>query len=213
MSLRFAYLTLLCVCSAVWPCSPAPTAPRTPRSLSWAIRSRCSSVRSRRRDYPGMTRRSWLRWARLLPCGQLRQLQLLVSPRTLLRWHADLVRRRWTYTSPGAGRPGTAQAVRTLVLDEYIDHHDMRRPHRSLHQDPPAGSSYPPALTGSARVVRRVRLGGLTASIPRSHEMTRFSAPTGSWKATPPGPPNAQSAEEASCVRFVVLWDKLLWQN
>jgi hypothetical protein len=28
--------------------------------------------------------------ARLLPRGQLRQLQLLVSPRILLRWHADL---------------------------------------------------------------------------------------------------------------------------
>lgn len=28
--------------------------------------------------------------ARLLPGSQLRQLQLIVSPRTLLRWHADL---------------------------------------------------------------------------------------------------------------------------
>jgi putative transposase len=33
--------------------------------------------------------------ARLLPI-QLRQLRL-VSPRTLLRWHAQLVARRWTY--------------------------------------------------------------------------------------------------------------------
>jgi putative transposase len=32
--------------------------------------------------------------ARLLPKRRLRQLRLIVSPRTLLRWHADLVRRR-----------------------------------------------------------------------------------------------------------------------
>ncbi len=32
--------------------------------------------------------------ARLLPGADLRQLRLIVSPRTLLRWHAELVRRR-----------------------------------------------------------------------------------------------------------------------
>jgi hypothetical protein len=31
--------------------------------------------------------------ARLLPGSQLRQLRLIISPRTLLRWHAGLVRR------------------------------------------------------------------------------------------------------------------------
>jgi len=34
-----------------------------------------------------------------------RQLRLIVSPRTLLRWHADLVRRRWSYPR-GPGGPG-----------------------------------------------------------------------------------------------------------
>ena len=43
--------------------------------------------------------------ARLLPGSQLRQLRLIVSPRTLLRWHADLVRRRW---GPSAPRSRTA---------------------------------------------------------------------------------------------------------
>lgn len=34
---------------------------------------------------------------RLLPGSHLRQLCLIVSPRTLLRWHTDLVRRKWAY--------------------------------------------------------------------------------------------------------------------
>src|SRR5690349_3648643 len=41
--------------------------------------------------------------ARLLP-AQLRRLRL-VSPRTLLRWHAQLVARRWTYPPRRPGRP------------------------------------------------------------------------------------------------------------
>jgi hypothetical protein len=41
--------------------------------------------------------------SRLLPTS-LRQLRL-VSPRTLLRWHAQLVARRWTYPHPRPGRP------------------------------------------------------------------------------------------------------------
>jgi hypothetical protein len=39
----------------------------------------------------------------------------IVSPRTLLRWHAHLVARRWTYARR-PGRPPVAQAIRALVL-------------------------------------------------------------------------------------------------
>ena len=55
--------------------------------------------------------------ARLLPRGQLRQLCLIISPRTLLRWHASLVRRHWAYPHRAPGRPRTAPAVRALVLE------------------------------------------------------------------------------------------------
>jgi hypothetical protein len=53
--------------------------------------------------------------ARLLPGSQLRQLRLIISPRTLLRWHADLVRRHWAYPRRSAGRPRTGASVRALV--------------------------------------------------------------------------------------------------
>jgi transposase InsO family protein len=59
--------------------------------------------------------------ARLLSGSQLRQLRLIVSPRTLLRWHADLVRRRWTCPRRSPGRPRTAVSVRALVLEMVRD--------------------------------------------------------------------------------------------
>lgn len=52
--------------------------------------------------------------SKLLPTS-LRQLRI-VSPRTLLRWHAHLVTRHWTYPRRGPGRPPTPQPIRALVL-------------------------------------------------------------------------------------------------
>jgi putative transposase len=75
---------------------------KTPR-LSWADRAILAAL------------------ARLLPSAQLRQLRLIISPRTLLRWHASLVRRRWTYRRRAPGRPRTAQAIRALVLEMARD--------------------------------------------------------------------------------------------
>src|SRR6266540_2626957 len=51
--------------------------------------------------------------ARLLPRPSWRG--LLVQPATLLRWHRDLVRRRWTYPHQ-RGRPPVAAELRGLVL-------------------------------------------------------------------------------------------------
>ena len=50
-----------------------------------------------------------------VPPTQLRQLRL-VSPRTLLRWHAQLVARHWTRPRRQPGQPPIAQPVRALVL-------------------------------------------------------------------------------------------------
>ncbi|MFE5021777.1 helix-turn-helix domain-containing protein [Streptomyces sp. NPDC056656] len=52
--------------------------------------------------------------ARLLPKA-LRG-HVFITPGTPLRWHADLVKRRWTYKRRGPGRPPTRPIVRELVL-------------------------------------------------------------------------------------------------
>jgi len=51
--------------------------------------------------------------ARLLPPSVRRG--LFLQPATLLRWHRELVRRRWSYPHR-RGRPSTSPEVRTLVL-------------------------------------------------------------------------------------------------
>jgi putative transposase len=52
--------------------------------------------------------------ARLLPAGRRRG--LVATPQTLLGWHRDLVRRKWSQPSRGPGRPAVEQRVRELVL-------------------------------------------------------------------------------------------------
>jgi transposase InsO family protein len=46
-----------------------------------------------------------------------RWVAFLVTPATLLRWHRELVRRKWTYRKTGRpGRPPTEPAIRALIL-------------------------------------------------------------------------------------------------
>ena len=52
--------------------------------------------------------------ARLLP--RARWPVFLVTPATLLRWHRELVARRWTYPAVGRGRLGLATEVVDLVV-------------------------------------------------------------------------------------------------
>ena len=59
--------------------------------------------------------------ARLLPGSRLRQLRLIVSPQTVLRWHADLVQRHWTFPRRTPGLTRTGRPVRALVLEMARD--------------------------------------------------------------------------------------------
>src|SRR5438034_17183 len=52
--------------------------------------------------------------ARLLP--PRRRHGLVVTPQTLLRWHRELVRRKWTQPRRGSGRPAVDDRSRQLVL-------------------------------------------------------------------------------------------------
>src|SRR3981081_1758730 len=45
-----------------------------------------------------------------------RRRHLCVTPGTLLRWHADLVKRRWTFKRQPPGRPPTRPSIRALIL-------------------------------------------------------------------------------------------------
>jgi hypothetical protein len=53
-----------------------------------------------------------------LPRPKLRQLHLIVSPDTVLRWHRDLLRRHHAKQSrpKRPGRPPTVRSIKTLVL-------------------------------------------------------------------------------------------------
>ena len=75
---------------------------RSPR-LSWADRAVLAAL----------TRR--------LSTARRRQLSLIVTPRTLLRWHAELVKRHWTYTRRAPGRPRIGPAIRRLALEMARD--------------------------------------------------------------------------------------------
>jgi putative transposase len=63
--------------------------------------------------------RAWLALlAGTLPADRLAAMRLIVTPATILRWHRDIVRRRWARLSRRgrSGRPPTHRNVRSVVL-------------------------------------------------------------------------------------------------
>jgi len=63
--------------------------------------------------------RAWMALlAQLLPHDHRARLRLIVTPGTLIRWHRDLLRRRWARRSrrKRPGRPPTHHRIRSLVL-------------------------------------------------------------------------------------------------
>ena len=63
--------------------------------------------------------RAWLALlAATLPIDRLAGMRLIVTPATIVRWHRDIVRRRWARLSRRgrSGRPATHRNVRSVVL-------------------------------------------------------------------------------------------------
>src|ERR1017187_8873461 len=63
--------------------------------------------------------RAWLALlAGTLPAERLGGLRLIVTPATIVRWHRDIVRRRWARLSHRcrSGRPPTRRSIRSVVL-------------------------------------------------------------------------------------------------
>src|SRR5499427_7353742 len=63
--------------------------------------------------------RAWLALlAGTLPAGRLAQLRLIVTPAAIVRWHRDIVCRRWARLSRRrrSGRPPVRRTVRSVVL-------------------------------------------------------------------------------------------------
>ena len=58
------------------------------------------------------------RLAGTLPIGRLAGMRLIVTPGTIMRWHRDIVRRRWARLSRQgrSGRPATHRDIRSVVL-------------------------------------------------------------------------------------------------
>ena len=69
----------------------------------------------------------------VIPKARRQGLRLLVTPDTILRWHRDIVRRRWAARSMRGktGRPATRRNIRALVLPA-----GPREPRMGLPQDP-----------------------------------------------------------------------------
>ena len=94
-----------------------------------------------------------------LPRATLRQLHLIVSPDTVLRWHRDLLRRHQAKMSrpKRPGRPPTVRSIQTLILRLAKENSSWgyRRIHGELAAlgikvaPPPCGKSSTP--TGSNR--------------------------------------------------------------
>ena len=51
----------------------------------------------------------------------LAEVASLVTPDTILRWHRELIARKWTYGSPREGRPGVQGEIRRLVVRMAIE--------------------------------------------------------------------------------------------
>jgi hypothetical protein len=175
--------------------------------LSWADRALISAL------------------ARLLP--KTRRRHLFVTPGTLLRWHADVITRRWTAKRQQSGRALTSPPLRRLILRLAGENPDWgyRRIGGELasmgrkvgastvwailkragidpsprRSGPPGPSSYAPKRVGSWRATSSIAIPCSSPGCPASRSL---STPTAGYtsSASPHIPPQTGSpSKPATC--------------
>jgi putative transposase len=100
--------------------------------------------------------------------AKLREVSLLLQPQTLLKWHREAVRRKWTFKRKGqVGRPRTDAELEALVVRlarenpdwGHSRYYNERRPHQGLDGATPLPLDVPAI---DAPIRRRDILGGIT---------------------------------------------------
>ena len=126
------------------------------------------------------------------PRSQLAQILLLVPPETVLTWHRELIRRKWTYRrQPARGRPAVGTEVEALIL-------------RLAAENPRWGygrrqGSWPSSATRSA--ARRSAMSSSAATSRRRRDAAGAPVPGGSSSrstATPCWPATSSPSRRCS---------------
>jgi hypothetical protein len=73
-------------------------------------------VKGRRLRFTDDQRRRLASKGRRLGRRVLRQVATIVTPDTILRWHRQLIARKWTFTPKRPGRPGIMKEISSLIL-------------------------------------------------------------------------------------------------
>ena len=80
-----------------------------------------SQLRGRRMRLRDAERRRLAALGQRLGRRILGQVATIVTPDTILRWHRELIARKWTYTARRFGRPGVQVEIRRLVVRMATD--------------------------------------------------------------------------------------------
>src|SRR5512135_3391201 len=118
MCLRFVFLLLARMTSWLW-LSRREEAWKTAEILILRHQIAVLQRRQPRRPDLDWADRAWIAaLLAVIPKARRPGLRLLVTPDTILRWHRDIVRRRWSARSKRGrtGRPATRRNVKALVL-------------------------------------------------------------------------------------------------
>jgi transposase len=157
-------------CCGCWSDAGAASSPRTSSCLFCGIGW---VVLRRQRPRPSFRAADRALLATLVRMLRSRRRRgMIVTPQTLLRWHRQLLRRRWTRSLRPPGRPPVERRVRELVLR-------LAREHPRWGYPRIAGELLQLGMRVSPSTVRRLLLAAGLTPAPRRAELVRVPAPAG----------------------------------